>query len=150
MIRLLKGPLVLALSALTSACVVEIGSSNNDDDILDYVFEASSKEEVLNPPSKYDFTLMGESNKITLKGNIGKILITGSYNYVIIEEDTSIEKLSITGLHNILAQEDDLSLYIETIELAGDNNFISINEYKELIDTGEDNQILGTETGLSF
>lgn len=140
----------MTLSLLTSACVVEIGSSDSDEDVLDYMFEESSKEEVLNPSSKYDFTLMGGSNKITLKGNIGKILITGSYNYVIIEDDTHIEKLSITGLHNILAQDDDLSLYIETLELAGDHNFISISEYKNLTDTGVDNQVLGTESGLSF
>lgn len=150
MINKLKAPFVMTLSLLTSACVVEIGSGSSSNEVLDYVFEDSAKEEVLDPSSKYDFTLMGDSNKITLKGNIGKILITGSYNYVIIEEDVHIEKLSITGLHNILAQEDDLSLYIQTIELAGDNNFISISEYDQLMDTGEDNQVLGTESRLSY
>ena len=134
----------MTLSLLTSACVVELGSSSSDDEILDYLFEESSKEEVIDPPSEYDFTLMGGSNKITLKGNIGKILITGSYNYVIIEEDTHIEKLSITGLHNIVAQEDDLGVFVNIVELAGDNNFISINEYEALTDSGEDNQVLGS------
>lgn len=50
-----------------------------------------------------------------------------------------MESLIITGLHNIVVQEDDLKTLIEVIEIVGDNNFVDVSQYNELVDAGSDN-----------
>ena len=135
----------LLFSLLVSGCVITTGSSNENDEIQERVFDESSKDEEIDSSSKYNLSLTGSSNKITVLGNVEEMFITGSYNYVLIKEDSYLESLIITGLHNIIVQEDDLQTVIEEIEIAGDNNFIEVSQYRELIDVGSDNQVLMTD-----
>ncbi len=135
----------LLFSLLVSGCVITTGSSNENNELQERVFDESSKDEEIDSSSKYNLSLTGSSNKITVLGNVEEMFITGSYNYVLIKEDTYLESLTITGLHNIIVQEDDLQTVIEEIEIAGDNNFIEVSQYLELIDVGSDNQVLMTD-----
>ncbi len=125
--------------------MITTGSSNENNELQERVFDESSKDEEIDSSSKYNLSLTGSSNKITVLGNVEEMFITGSYNYVLIKEDTYLESLTITGLHNIIVQEDDLQTVIEEIEIAGDNNFIEVSQYLELIDVGSDNQVLMTD-----
>ena len=135
----------LLFSLLVSGCVITTGSSNENNELQERVFDESSKDEEIDSSSKYNLSLTGSSNKITVLGNVEEMFITGSYNYVLIKEDSYLESLIITGLHNIIVQEDDLQTVIEEIEIAGDNNFIEVSQYRELIDVGSDNQVLMTD-----
>ena len=138
----------LLFSLLVSGCVVITGSSSDGDELQERVFDESSKDEEIDSSSKYNLSLTGSSNKITVLGNVEEMFITGSYNYVLIKEDTYLESLIITGLHNIIVQEDDLQTVIEGIEITGDNNFIEVSLYNELIDIGSGNQVMMTNPGL--
>ncbi|MEH6343729.1 MAG: hypothetical protein V7785_01470 [Bermanella sp.] len=138
----------LLFSLLASGCVVITGSSNDDDELQERVFDESSKDIEIDSSSKYNLSLTGSSNKVTLLGDVEEMFITGSYNYVLIKEDTYLESLIITGLHNIVVQEDDLQTVIGDIEIAGDNNFIEVSQYYALIDVGSGNQVLMTDSGL--
>ncbi len=135
---------ILAFSLLVQGCVIATGSGSDESEEL--IFDEPSKEEMIDSKNKYKLSLMGSSNKITLQGNIHELFISGSHNYVVIEEDTYLESLIITGLHNIVVQEDDLKTLIEVIEIVGDNNFVDVSQYNELVDAGSDNQILITDS----
>lgn len=135
-------------SLLVSGCVVITGSSNDDKEIQERVFDESSKDIKIDASSKYNLSLTGSSNKITLLGDVEEMFITGSYNYVLIKEDTYLDSLTITGLHNIVVQEGGLQTVIGDIEIAGDNNFIEVSLYHALVDVGSDNQVLMTDSGL--
>ena len=137
---------ILAFSLLVQGCVITTGSGSDEDESEELIFNESTKEEVIDSKHKYKFSLMGSSNKITLQGDVHELFISGSHNYVVIEEDTYLESLIITGLHNIVVQEDDLKTLIEAIEIVGDNNFIEVSQYNELIDAGSDNQVLMTDS----
>ena len=138
----------VSFSLLVSGCVITTGSSNDgdDDELQEQIFDESSKDKEIDSSSQYNFSLTGSSNKITILGDVHEMFIAGSYNYVIIQEDTYLENLIITGLHNIVVQEDDLQTVIEEIEIVGDNNFIEVSQYHELIDTGSDNQVMMTDS----
>ncbi len=138
----------LLFSLLASGCVVITGSSNADKELQERVFDESSKDIEIDSSSKYNLSLTGSSNKVTLLGDVEEMFITGSYNYVLIKEDTYLESLIITGLHNIVVQEDDLKTVIGDIEIAGDNNFIEVSQYHALTDVGSGNQVLMTDSGL--
>ncbi len=138
----LKLPLIVFMSLLIMAC-----TSDEDEELVDVVFAESAQLETIDPNDKYAFSLMGDSNIITLKGDLGEIAITGESNWVIIEEDTYIEKLTITGGSNTVEQSDDLSVTIEAIKITSDSNIITISEYLELDDAGEDNQVASTLSG---
>lgn len=149
MMRQFKLWIAAGFSMLLGGCVITLDSAPDDDKTVeDYLIDRDGEEIVFDAPSKYDFTILGDSNKVTLKGNISKILITGSYNYVTIEEDTYIEVLSITGMHNIVAQDSNLSLFVDRIELSGSSNVLSIDDYEQLVDTGDDNQILSMDSDI--
>jgi len=137
--------LTLPFGLSMQGCVISSGSGD-DDEMEERVFDGSAKDEVVDSNEKYNFSLMGGSNKITLQGDVHELFISGSHNYVVIEEDTYLENIIITGLHNIVVQEEDLKTIIESIEIVGDNNFIEVSQYNELIDAGSDNQILMTDT----
>lgn len=143
----MKSPILFLLTLITSfllsGCVITSGSGN-DDDYEELIFDESAKEEVIDSKGKYNFSLMGSSNKMTLRGNVHELFISGSHNYVIIEEDTYLESVIVTGLHNIVVQGDDLNTLINVIEIVGDNNFIEVSQYNELMDAGSDNQVVMT------
>lgn len=143
----MKSPILFLLTLITSfllsGCVITSGSGN-DDDHEELIFDESAKEEVVDTKGKYSFSLMGSSNKLILRGNVHELFVSGSHNYVIIEEDTYLESVIVTGLHNIVVQDDDLNTLIHTIEIVGDNNFIEVSQYNELMDAGSDNQVVMT------
>jgi hypothetical protein len=135
--------LLLPICLIIQGCVITTGSGGSDD-LEEVLFDESAKELVVDPSNEYNFSLMGGNNKITLQGNIQELFITGSHNYVVIDEDTHLESIIITGLHNIVVQEDELDTLVEEIEIVGDNNFIEVSQYNALIDAGSDNQVLMT------
>ena len=143
----MKYPILFLLTLITGfllqGCVITSGSGN-DDNYEELIFDESAKEEVIDSKGKYNFSLMGSSNKMTLRGNVHELFISGSHNYVIIEEDTYLESVIVTGLHNIVVQGDDLNTLINVIEIVGDNNFIEVSQYNELMDAGSDNQVVMT------
>ncbi len=136
--------LTVSLGLLMQGCVISSGSGS-DDELEERVFDESAKDEVVDSNGKYNFSLMGSSNKITLQGDVHELFVSGSHNYLVIEEDTYLENIIITGLHNIVVQGEDLKTLVQVIEIVGDNNFIEVSQYNELIDAGSDNQVLMTD-----
>lgn len=136
--------LTVSLGLLMQGCVISSGSGS-DDKLEERVFDESAKDEVVDSNGKYNFSLMGSSNKITLQGDVHELFVSGSHNYLVIEEDTYLENIIITGLHNIVVQGEDLKTLVQVIEIVGDNNFIEVSQYNELIDAGSDNQVLMTD-----
>ncbi len=133
--KFVKFPLIIVFSLLALAC-----TPDDDDELLEVIYseEAFPNGEV-DPSDKYAFTLSDDQiTNITLKGDLGEITISGSNNYIVIEEDTYIEKLTILGDINIV-EEDNLNITIETIKVAGDNNMIYISECVDWTATGEGN-----------
>lgn len=149
MLQQLKRAVVLGFCLMMSACITLIGSGDGSDEsknIETYLIEHDSKDVILDPSYKYDVNIEGDNNRIVLKGDSREVLITGSYNYVIIEDDTYVDELSITGMNNIVTSDDEQALFVALITLSGNRNVISIDGYDELLDSGEDNQILNTDS----
>ena len=140
--RLMKLGCVSLLSLLLSACVLIIGEVEDEPHVQEYMIDGDGEELVFNAPATYSFLVLGDHNKVTLKGNISKILITGSYNSVTIVEDAYLDTLVVEGDANDLDAENDLALFVEDIELTGDNNLVVIDSYGNMWDSGNDNQLL--------
>ena len=145
--------LAISLSALMmTGCEIIIGSSTEDDDEkehdkdpMEVVFDGSSDDSDFDFSQPYLFTLTGDNNRITLGGDVKEIVITGSFNYVIVKDQAQLQLLRITGNHNVLVQDEDIELHVDEIELMGNNNFISLHSYDKVADIGDDNQLLGME-----
>jgi len=144
MLYTLRYGLVLSLSLMMSGCITLIGSPSEVEEPESYSIEHDGEDVVLDPSAEYDLSIVGDQNKISLKGNTREILITGSYNYVIIEEDTHVNAISITGMNNIVMNSDEQTLFVEELILSGSRNVITLDGYDELLDSGEDNQVLNT------
>lgn len=143
----IKYALLLGFCFLTTACISVIDP--DDSDIIEsYYILKDSQDVVVDPSYKYDVSIEGDSNKVTLKGNIQDILITGSYNYVIIDSDSYVDELSITGMNNIVITNGEQELFMEVITLSGNRNIVDLDGYDALTDTGEDNQVLNTDSVL--
>lgn len=142
----MKCILLLVFCTMMTACISLTNPDDDNEKIEAYFIEQDSQDVVVDPSYKYDVSIEGDSNKVVLKGNIQDILITGSYNYVIIEDDTHVDDLSITGMNNMVIKGDEQDLFIEAITLSGNRNVISLDGYEKLTDSGEDNQVLNTDS----
>ena len=142
----MKCILLLVFCTMMMACISLTNPDDDNEKIEAYFIEQDSQDVVVDPSYKYDVSIEGDSNKVVLKGNIQDILITGSYNYVIIEDDTHVDDLSITGMNNMVIKGDEQDLFIEAITLSGNRNVISLDGYEKLTDSGEDNQVLNTDS----
>ena len=140
----MKCILLLVLCTMMTACISLTNPDDDNEKIEAYFIEQDSQDVVVDPSYKYDVSIEGDSNKVVLKGNIQEILITGSYNYVIIEDDTHVDDLSITGMNNMVIKGGEQDLFIEALTLSGSRNVISLDGYEKLTDSGEDNQVLNT------
>ena len=129
-------PLIIALSFLAIAC-----TSDEDDELLEIEYsEEEFADGVVDPSSKYAFSLSDDGvTNIVLKGEIGEITIAGSLNWIVIEEDTYIERLTILGDTNMI-EEDGLDVTIEVVKIVGDGNAIYISDCIEWSATGEGNE----------
>ena len=81
----MKCILLLVLCTMMTACISLTNPDDDNEKIETYFIEQDSQDVVVDPSYKYDVSIEGDSNKVVLKGNIQEILITGSYNYVIID-----------------------------------------------------------------
>ena len=142
----MKCILLLVFCTMMTACISLTNPDDDNEKVEAYFIEQDSQDVVVDPSYKYDVSIEGDSNKVVLKGNIQDILITGSYNYVIIEDDTHVDDLSITGMNNMVIKGDEQDLFIEAITLSGNRNVISLDGYEKLTDSGEDNQVLNTDS----
>ena len=135
MMKIVQLPLIIALSFLAVAC-----TSDEDDELLEIEYsEEEFPDGVVDPSSRYAFTLSDDGvTNIVLKGEIGEITIAGSLNWIVIEEDTYIERLTILGDTNMI-EEDGLNVTIEVVKIVGDGNAIYVSECIEWSATGEGN-----------
>ena len=140
-----KGLMIMGM--VLAGCQVTVSSEESDDlsSPRQFVVESSGSQEVYADDLPYELIVTGDHNHITLEPDVKLITLTGHFNHIVIEQDAHIEVLSVTGSHNIVTDGNDVALVLEKIELSGSNNFISLGGYTELIDTGSDNQVLGSE-----
>lgn len=132
----------MVMILLATAC-----TTDKDDDLVNIVFSESGASETIDSGDKYTLSIMGDGNIITVKGDLAAITITGEGNWLIIEEDNYIEKLTLTGDGNIVGQSENLSVTIQSITITSDSNTVTVSEYIELDDVGEDNQVSETQSG---
>ena len=134
--------LFVLLSVITLAgCELTISSGDdNNKDEMHWVVEESNGDLTINPKQEYRVTITGSNNRVTLIPDVTELVVTGSDNYIEFG-DEYIAKLSITGSSNNL---DGNELKIGNLEVTGHNNLISIESYKELLDTGDNNQVAAT------
>ncbi len=138
----IKVSLIMVMILLATAC-----TTDKDDDLVNIVFSESGASETIDSGDKYTLSIMGDGNIITVKGDLAAITITGEGNWLIIEEDNYIEKLTLTGDGNIVGQSENLSVTIQSITITSDSNTVTVSEYIELDDVGEDNQVSETQSG---
>ena len=131
--------LFLLLSAITLVgCEFTITTGDEDDqDELHWVIEESHADLTINPKQKYRVTITGSHNRVTLAPDVTELVVTGSDNYIEFGDDY-IGEVFVTGSSNNLDGND---LAVGNIEVTGSHNLISIESYKELLDTGDNNQV---------
>jgi len=141
MMKIVQLPLIIALSFLAIAC-----TSDEDDELLEVVYDEELHEDgIVDPSSKYAFTLEGDyETDIILKGDIGEVIIEGTYNWIVIEKDTHIEKLTITGEWNTVA-EGDHGVTIDEIKIIGNDNDVRISKCVNWTANGERNEAPGAD-----
>ncbi len=137
----IKKSLVMIVILLVTACTTD------EDELVNVVFSETGASETIDADDQYTLSIMGDGNIITVKGDLAAITITGEGNWLIIEEDSYIEKLTLTGDGNIVGQSGSVSLTVQTITVTSDSNTITVSEYITLEDTGEDNQVSETLSG---
>jgi len=140
----MKVVLLIVISVGLAACKVELTNAEDDDQedksVAVLVRSMSAEDETIDHDELYDFELKGDHNSLLLRGNLRRIVIEGSYNEIIIAQDSYIERLVIKGDSNILSMEKS-DVVIDELVIEGDKNFLTFNQCKQLTDLGEDNQI---------
>jgi hypothetical protein len=140
----MKVALLIVISASLAACKVELTNAEDDDQedksVPVLVRSMSAEDETIDHDELYDFELKGDHNSLLLKGSLRRIVIEGSYNEIIVAEDTYIERLVIKGDRNILSMESN-DVVIDEVVIDGDNNFLTFNQCQQLTDLGQDNQV---------
>ena len=143
--KILKVTLLIVFSLVLAACEIELTSARNNDeehsDVALIVRKMTAETEIIDHGELYDFELEGESNKLTLKSNLKRIDINGSYNEIIIVDDDYIDRLIIKGNRNTFTIERD-DVDINEIVIEGDDNYLVFSQCQSLVDVGENNQIL--------
>ncbi len=143
--KILKVTLLIVFSLVLAACEIELTSAGNNDeehsDVALIVRKMTAETEIIDHGELYDFELEGESNKLTLKSNLKRIDINGSYNEIIIVDDDYIDRLIIKGNRNTFTIEHD-DVDINEIVIEGDDNYLVFSQCQSLVDVGENNQIL--------
>ena len=143
--KILKVTLLIVFSLVLAACEIELTSAGNNDgehsDVALIVRKMTAETEIIDHGELYDFELEGESNKLTLKSNLKRIDINGSYNEIIIVDDDYIDRLIIKGNRNTFTIERD-DVDINEIVIEGDDNYLVFSQCQSLVDVGENNQIL--------
>lgn len=105
----------------------EVSDFDNDDDL-------------------YNFTLTGGGNVLDMKGDIQDMVISGDENVIKIMEDTNISELTIAGDGNQFKFSSEISLRVETINVSGADNTISVTEYgSAAFSTANGNTVNGTQ-----
>lgn len=138
------------LALFLQGCELDDGT-DSDDDEQTVVYSTDGGTSTLTNDSKYELILRADSSFLTLEDNITEITIQGDDNYLIVDEDTSIDSISINGDENIIVVDDDLRLTVDHLSIQGNGNSVTVYDigtYTETSDVdGADN--LACEVGNS-
>ena len=108
---------------------------DGDEDTV--VYSTDGGTDTLTNDNLYELILRADSAYLILEDDISDITIQGDDNYIVIDEDTSIDEISITGDDNIIVVEDDVELEVSQLNIIGNGNSVTVYDIVYFTVTGD-------------
>ena len=108
---------------------------DGDEDTV--VYSTDGGTDTLTNDNLYELILRADSAYLILEDDISDITIQGDDNYIVIDEDTSIDEISITGDDNIIVVEDDVELEVSQLNIIGNGNSVTVYDIVDFTVTGD-------------
>jgi len=95
-----------------------------DPDVTQVLIDASNTTQTVNRDDRYDLTVSGSENEITIASNsdIRNMLVSGDRNVIEFNSGTTVEDLDITGRNNVIRVPDGSGIVIDN-DSGSDNSF---------------------------
>ena len=106
----------------------KLGVDKEEDDTVDVITlgSDSTSGEIDNDGEKYTLYVETEGKTFDLKGDLEELRVLGNENYILILEDTQINKLVIQGETNTVTIQEGLETDLLELSITGNTNTVEV------------------------